>query len=179
MSSSIHNIVEAINSSLSKLVEGAQWQGVASSATRNGVTQPVIDEKYAGADDKFPVVAYHKLGSLTSRSVEGNGYGRDAGSQTNVYSNSMVVFLNQAHCKLYPDELLLHIQANIPEKIAMPPYDRVYVTITNTQLDKETVYAQEYAKAKFELKAKQYLFRISYTVETTFKKGCFKTCPQN
>lgn len=179
MSSSIHNIVTTINSSLSGLVKGGVWHGVASNATRNGITQPVVDEKYAGADDKFPVVAYHKLGSLTSRSVEGNGYGRDAGTQTNVYTNSLVVFLNRTKCKLYPDELLLHIQANLPEQVAMEPYTRIYLTITNTQLDSETVYAQEYVKSKFELKANQYLFRINYTVETTFKKGCFKTCPQN
>ena len=164
---------------MSGLVKGGVWHGVASNANRKGITQPVIDEKYVGADDKYPLVAYHKLGSLTSRSVEGNGYGRDAGTQTNVYSNSLVVFLNRKHCKLYPDELLLYIQANLPEQLSVDPYTRVYTTITTTQLDAETVYAQEYQKAPFELKADQYLFRINYTIETTFKKGCFKTCPQN
>ena len=152
------------------------WQGVASNATRGGVTQPVIDEKYAGADDKYPLVAYHKLGSLTSRFQEGFGRVHD---QINTYSNGLIVFLNKTKCKLYPDELLLYIQANIPETIAMDPYSLIRVVINNTQLDSETVYAQEYTKAKFELKANQYLFRINYTVETTFKKGCFKTCPQN
>lgn len=169
----IHQIIDIINSSLTDLIAGGQWQGIATTER----DQPVIAEKPAGIDDKYPVRAYHKLGTLTSRPVDGMGRTSD---QQNTYSNSMVVFLNRTRCKTYPDELLLAIQANIPEVIKMQPYSSVTITINRTDLDSGTVYAQEYPGAKeLRLKKDQYLFRITYTVETTFKKGCFKTCPQN
>lgn len=176
MSSSIHDIVRLINSSLSGLVKGGKWQGVASTARRGKQSMPVIDEKHAGIDDKLPMVAYHKLGTITSRQVEGMGRLQD---QLNIYQNSMVVFVNRKQCQLYPDELLLHIQANIPEEVKMQPYSSLLINITNTQLDSEAVYNQEYEDSDYRLKTEQYLFRINYTVETIFKKGCFKTCPQN
>lgn len=179
MSSSIHNIVTIINSSLSGLVKGGDWQAVASNVRRGKETMPAIAEKHAGIDDKFPLRAYHKLGTLITRLAPGSGYGKSTGDPVNTYTNALVVFLNRNQCKLYPDELLLHIQANIPETIVLAPYTRVALNITTTQLDSETVFNQEYENTTYKLGKEQYLFKISYTVETTFKKGCFKTCPQN
>lgn len=137
---------------------------------------PAINEKHVGIDDKHSVIAWHKLSTITSRLKDGTGRVYD---QVNTYNNSMVVFVNRKGCSLYPDELLLHIQANMPDGVVMDPYTSVRIMITNTILDSQTVYAQEYEDSDYRLKEEQYLFRINYTVETTFKKGCFKTCPQN
>lgn len=179
MTNSIHDIIKVVNDSLKGLVDDAVWQGVASNVKRKDVSQPEINEKYAGIDDVHPLVAYHKLISLNSSVIARSGYGDSAGYIKNAYSLALVVFVNRGKCKLYQDQVLLAIQANLPDLIDAPPYKSVQVIMGRVDLDSETVYGQEYTNARYKLGTDQYLFRINYTIETTFKKGCFHRCPQN
>lgn len=171
---SVYNIITEINSSFK--FKG-KWQGVAELITRDGITIPTINEKHCGVDDKEPLVAYHRLGNITSSTPRANpGYGRD-NDVTNTYTNSMVLFINQRMLKLFPDEVFLTLQASIPHSIHLPPYKSVLINIRDVVMSSQTVWQQEYTNAaQYRLKSDQYLIKINYQIEATFKKGCFANC---
>ena len=175
MNASIYDIINQINSSLTEIK--GNWQGVASNVKRGEVTTPEINERYAGADDTQPVSAYHKLISLVSDIAPNTAVGRDAGDMRNKYTNQLVVFVDKKKCDMYPDEVLLVIQSLFPETLKMPPYRSIRLAWGTVILDTQTVYQQEYTNAQYRMKPNQYLMKINYTVETTFKKGCFRACP--
>lgn len=151
--------------------------GIAESVKRGTETLPEIDEKYVGIDDIHPAIIYHRLNSMTSTIKQNTGYGRSAGDQANTYGMSMVVFLDRNKTGLYPDELLLLIQSNFPERLKLSPYVSVVTTFGSVQLKSSEVYSQEYTSDTYRLKSGQYLFKINYTIETVFSKGCFDKCP--
>jgi hypothetical protein len=90
----------------------------------------------------------------------------------------MVVFLDKPKAKLYPDEFLLIAQANTPERLSINPYKSIVITFGSAVFDSLLVYRQEYVSSDtYKLKEDQYFLKINYSIETTFSKGCFKTCP--
>jgi hypothetical protein len=175
---SIRDIVTELNKSLTWLPAGSEANGIAELLLRDDVTIPVINERYVGIDDIYPVRIYHRLNSMTSAIKAGTGTGRSVGDQTNTYQLSMVVFLDKPKSNMYPDEFLLFAQANFPERLTMGPYKSVIPTFASTVLDSMQVYKQEYvASDTYRLKEDQFFFKINYSIETTFSKGCFKKCP--
>lgn len=175
---SIRDIVTELNKYLTWLPTGSEANGIAELLLRDDVTIPVVGEKYVGIDDVYPVRIYHRLNSMSSVIKPGTGSGRSAGDQANTYQLSMVVFLNKPKANMYPDELLLFAQANSPERLTIEPYKSVVTTFTSSVLDSLLVYRQEYvASDTYKLKEDQFFFKINYSIETTFSKGCFKRCP--
>lgn len=171
---SVYNIIDEINSSFK--FKG-KWQGVAELLTRDNITVPAINEKHCGVDDKEPLVAYHRLGSLASATPRTNpGYGRE-NDVVNTYTNSMVLFINRRLLKMYPDEVFLALQAVAPTHLALPPYKSVLFNIRDVVMSSQNVWQQEYTNAaQYRLKPDQYLIKINYQIEATFKKGCFAKC---
>lgn len=179
---SIHNIVLLLNDSLSglfssKRLSGSVLYGIAESVKRNTETLPELDEKYVGIDDIHPVIIYHKLNAMTSSIKPATGYGRSVGDQANNYSLSAVVFLDRGKTNLYPDELLLMVQANFPEQVRLSPYKSIRTSFGSVLLSSSQSYQQEYTSDTYRLKSNQYLFKINYTVEVVFSKNCFDKCP--
>ena len=175
---SIHDIVLELNRSLNWLPSGSETNGIAELLVRDEVTIPVIGEKYVGIDDVYPIRIYHRQNSMVSSVRQGTGYGRGAGDHVNTYQLSMVVFLDQPKACLYPDEFLLIAQANFPERINLEPFKSIVSTFNSATLDSQSVYRQEYVTSDtYRLKTDQYFFKINYSIETTFSKGCFKRCP--
>lgn len=175
---SIRDIVTQLNSSFTWLPSGSEANGIAELLLRDDVTIPVIGEKYVGIDDVYPVRIYHRLNSMGSSIKPNTGAGRAAGDQVNIYQLSLVVFLDHPKSNLYPDEFLLFVQANTPERLTMEPYKSVVTNFSGAALDSLLVYRQEYISSDtYKLKEDQYFFKINYSIETTFSKGCFKTCP--
>lgn len=175
---SIRDIVLELNRSLTWLPIGSETNGIAELLLRDGVTIPAIGEKYVGVDDVFPVRIYHRLNSMASSVKAKTGYGREAGDQVNTYQLSMVVFLDRPKSLMYPDEFLLVAQANFPERISLDPYISIVTNFGSAVFDSQLVYRQEYvASETYRLKEDQYFFKINYSIETTFSKGCFKKCP--
>jgi hypothetical protein len=176
---SIRDIISSLNDSICGLLpSGSELNGVAELVPRDDLTIPEIDGKFVGIDDRFPVRIYHRLNSVNSKISPGTGIGRSAGDQENTYSVSMVVFLQKERAKLYPDELLLIIQAGLPERLQENPYKSIVITFNGAQMDSQSNWKQEYAGGtEYKLKSDQFLFRINYSIETTFSKGCFKQCP--
>jgi hypothetical protein len=175
---SIRDIVKELNSSLAWLPAGSEANGIAELLLRDDVTMPVINGNYVGIDDIYPIRIYHRLTSMTSAIKQGTGAGRSVGDQVNTYQLSMVVYLDRPKSNMYPDEFLLFAQANTPERLTMQPYRSIVTTFTSTVFDSLLVYRQEYVSSDtYKLKEDQYFFKINYSIETTFSKGCFKTCP--
>lgn len=175
---SVRDIVYEINKSFNWLPSGSEVNGVAELLLREDVTIPVISERYVGIDDVYPVRIYHRLNSMTSSIKAGTGTGRSVGDQVNLFQLSMVIFLDKPKSKLYPDEFLLHVQANTPERLTIVPYKSVLTNFGSAVFDSLLVYRQEYVSSDtYKLKEDQFFFKINYSIETTFSKGCFKTCP--
>jgi hypothetical protein len=172
----IRDIISYLNETI-ELPKGSEVNGVAELVPRDDQTIPEIDGKFVGIDDKYPVRIYHRLISVSSR-IGKPGYGNAVGDITNTYSIVMVVFLQHERAKLYPDELLLFIQANMPDRMKGPPYNDIRITFTGANLDAQANWAQEYRSGTdYRLKSDQFLFKINYNIETTFSKGCFRECP--
>lgn len=175
---SIRDIVTELNKSFAWLPSGSEVNGIAELLLRDEVTIPVIGEKYVGIDDVYPVRIYHRLNSMSSVIKPGTGMGRSVGDQANTYQLSKVVFLDKPKANMYPDEFLLFAQANTPERLSIGPYKSVIVNFTGSVFDSLLVYRQEYISSDtYKLKEDQFFFKINYSIETTFSKGCFKKCP--
>lgn len=176
---SVHDIVDKLNESLA-LQGGSDIYGIGQSAVRGKDRLPgVVNKKngeiiYVGIDDKKPIRLYHKLNSITLRSDPRKGYGNST-PVTNIYSLSMVVFNNRKKTKQYPDELSSLIQTQFPETVKIEPYQSINIFFNSVILNDLQVWQQEYSE-DFRLPPEHNLFRIDYTVEATFLKGCFITC---
>lgn len=174
---SIRDIISSLNEQI-ELPKGSEVNGVAELVPRDDQTIPEIDGKFVGVDDTFSVRIYHRVLSVASKTDIKKGYGNDVGEVSNTYSITMVVFLQHERAKLYPDELLLFIQSKMPDRLIGPPYNDIRVTVTGAGLDSQSNWTQEYKSgANYRLKSDQFLFKINYSIETTFSKGCFKECP--
>lgn len=175
---SVRDIVTELNSSLTWLPAGYEANGIAELLLRDDVTIPVINDRYVGIDDVYPVRIYYRLNSMSSSIKTGTGTGRLVGDQVNTYQLSMVVFLDLPKSNMYPDEFLLFAQANTPERLTIDPYKSVVIAFGGAIFDSQLVYRQEYvASDTYRLKEDQFFFKINYSIETTFSKGCFKKCP--
>lgn len=175
---SIRDIISELNSSFTWLPSGSEVNGVAELLLRDDVTIPVIGEKYVGIDDVYPVRVYHRVLSMASSIRPGTGMGRSVGDQVNIFQVTMVVFLDKRKANMYPDEFLVHAQANMPERLTLQPYKSIVTTFTGALFDSQQVYKQEYVSSEtYKLKEDQFFFKVNYSIETTFSKGCFKTCP--
>jgi len=175
---SIRDIVLELNSSLTWLPAGSEANGIAELLLRDDATIPVINEKYVGIDDVYPVRIYHRLNSMSSAIKAKTGYGRESGDHVNTYQLSMVVFIDRRKSRMYPDEFLLVLQANFPERLLLEPYSSIVTNFGSAVFDSQLVYRQEYvASETYRLKEDQFFFKINYSIETTFSKGCFKKCP--
>lgn len=174
---SIRDIISSLNE-LIELPKGSEKNGVAELVPRDEQTIPELDGKFVGVDDKYPVRIYHRVLSMSSKVEPKGGYGNSAGDVVNTYSITMVVFLQHERAKLYPDELILFIQASLPDHLKLAPYKHIKITFTGANLDSQSNWTQEYRQGTdYRLKSDQFLFKMNYNIETTFSKGCFKECP--
>jgi hypothetical protein len=174
---SIRDIISSLNKSFD-LPKGSEVNGIAELVFRDDTTLPEVDGKYVGIDDTYSVRIYHRLLGMQTKIAPRSNFGDSAGDISNTYSLAMVVFLQKERAKMYPDELLTRIQASMPETIKMEPYRRINIVFSGAALDSQSNWVQEYRTGTdYRLKSGQYLFKINYSIETIFSKGCFPGCP--
>lgn len=178
MGPSIHHIVKLLNTTIDKLFPATQVFGIAKSAIRGEERWPYLDGAYIGIDDKNALQVYHKVNAMASTLKTLPAYGNSRGSQVNSYNMAMIVFNNQRRTNLKADELVLLIQSRFPSVLPSQYYQSIRLQFNSAILNDETVFAQEYT-ASFKLTEFQNLIQINYTLETTFKHGCFITCPED
>lgn len=174
---SIHDIVQKINEAIP--VDSRDTYGIVTMSRRGDQIIPSIDGKYIGIDDTYPMRVYHKINGMTSQLRAGSGYGDSVGDQVNTYQMSMIVFNDKKRTKLSSDQMVLMLQVNTPRRVASELFKSIRITYTNAILNDVQVFAQEYGSTDYRLKDGQSLIQINYTVEATYKEGCFAKCPED
>ena len=73
MAQSIRNIICTLNESLARVFKGAKFYGIATPATRENKTSPVVEEREVSFDDSFALQLYYKLGEISVSNKPGFG----------------------------------------------------------------------------------------------------------
>lgn len=185
----LREFIKKINKEFEKLVPRMQTYGLAQAIVREttsgeemlpGVVDKNGEITYVGVDDVDKVRIYHRnAGIQTTRVANKQGFGDSFSDIINTYQMAMIVFLNNKATKLYPEELFLYLQSNIPDGLKVEPYKTVFIRTTNVILNSQAVFRAEYAGTAFKLPEHMSLFQINYVIESTFKKECFAKCPED
>jgi len=184
----LRSVIEKLNENLTGLVDGIKTFGLAQSVIRTvgsdeemfpGVIGKDGEIEYVGIDFDDKVRLYHRnAGITTSRSTQ-QAFGDSFSDVVNTYQMAMIVAIDHKRSNLYPEDLFLLIQANIPDRVdGISDYKSVYLNTTNVIMNSQLVFAAEYAGVDIKLPAEKSLFQINYTIQSTFKKDCFKKCPE-
>lgn len=172
----LHWIVNWANDRIKELVPGARVYGIARTASREGEQLPVTGEgefiKYAGVDDTYPAIIYHKHLSISSANVSGSGYGDNTSNIANTNQMALIVFLDEKKTGIKADELYTLIQSLITGVLKREGYKMVRVSVSNAILNDAQVWAQEYGNVPLRLTASQRLIQIGYSVVMTLDKNC-------
>lgn len=181
--------IQKINDGLSEMASkftGSRVFGLAQSIIRqsgdNTQLLPTIvdlsgEGTYIGVDDAAPLTIYHKSNSIAVSEKQGSGYGDNRSNKTYTYSNALVVFMDRKALGMLPDELILFIQANLPDSLKIGNYKSVNVRMQNIILNSQQVFASEYQNVDYRIPPRFSLFAINYQIESVFDKNCFATCP--
>jgi len=184
----LRRFIDELNSNLSGVIPGMKTYGLAQSIVRTvgselellpGVAGKDGEIKYVGIDDVEPVIIYHRNSGITTTRTARQGVGDGYSDLVNTYQMAMIVFIDHKKTKLYPEELFLFLQANMPDAIKSEPYKAIVIRTTNVILNSQLVFSAEYAGTAFKLPVEKSLFQINYVIESTFKKDCFAKCPED
>jgi hypothetical protein len=181
----LNEFISVINEPLKTLIRGIKVYSIAEPVARGSQVVPVVvgnngEITYVGPDDLQTVIIYHKVNALNSRpSTAIRGTGNDPNATINVYSLSMIVWLDRKKTKLRPEDMILYIQANMPYEIKADNYIQTVVQIDSAVLNGQQVYGSEFQGVESKLPANQSMLQINYRIESTFKKKCFEKCPED
>ena len=172
MAQSIRNIITELNTALKAYFNNAAFYGVASTVTREGLNKPVVGEKNVGFDDSYGLIVYHKLGNIRISRKDGMGRKQDT---VNSFSVSLIGFNNERTTKLKADEIAMIIQS----VLSLQNITSVLILPSEVILNTQAIFQTEYRGAAYSLPEYASLFQLNYTVEITFKSGCFDLCPED
>lgn len=184
----LHSFIDRLNKDIAGIIPGMKTYGLARTVTRKqgseSQTLPCVVNKdgeaiYVGIDDDVPVIVYHRIASISTARSARPGTGDGHSDLVNTYQMAMIVFIDHKKAKLYPEELFLLLQANIPDAYNLQPFKTIFIRTANVILNSQLVFSAEYAGTDFFLPAEKSLFQINYTIESTLKKECFAKCPED
>lgn len=184
----LRDFINKINEDFKGLIPDMKVYGLAQSVIRTRRSEeellPAVIGKdgemtYVGIDDVDAVRIYHRMAGITTRLSTVKGTGDDHNAIVNTYQMVMIVYIDHKRSKLFPEELFLYLQANMPDGIKSPPYSLINVRTTSVITNSQLVFRAEYGGTEFKLPAEKSLFQINYTIEVTHKKGCFSKCPSD
>lgn len=185
----LRSLIEKINAAFQGVIPGIKTFGLAQSIVRKtreeeeeklpGVVDLNGEVEYVGIDDVDPIRLYHRVSGISTGRSTRQGVGDSLSDIMNTYQMSMIVFVNNKRTKLFPEEVFLFLQSNIPDAVKSDPYKLIFIRTTNVILNSQLVFLAEYSGSKFSLPPEMSLFQINYLIESTFKKDCFAKCPDN
>lgn len=184
----LRSFIKMLNDNLTEFIPNLKTFGLAQSIVRTvgsedelfpGVLNIEGEIEYPGINDVNQMQIYHKIAGVTTTRSTRQGTGDSANDIVNIYQMSIVGFVNTKISKLFPEELFLYIQSNIPDAAKIEPYKYVSIRTTNVILNSQLVFRAEYSGSRFVLPAEMSLFQINYVIESTFKKDCFVKCSDN
>lgn len=172
MAHSIRNIVTQINAAFNAVFNGVKLNGIAQSIEREGKLQPVENEKAVAFDDSFALQVYHKINGVNITYKA--GMGRDQNT-INTFAMAAYVFNNEKRTGLKSDEIAMIMQS-ILSRLNI---QSVRILPVNVILNTPVIFAAEYRGNDNRLSEHHSLMQFNYSVEVTFKSGCFDLCPED
>lgn len=166
----LHDTVDWINDLLRRTFQGAYVFGIARSAVKDDTLMPVVGEQFVGIDTSYPMIAYHKHNSITSKVVRG-GYGDVEGYHENTHNMSLILYFDETQCKKSVDEVFTFIQLQV-SGILKSGENQVRINVSNAILDDGQLWVSEYGNAEFPLHVSQRLISIGYSVTIALDKTC-------
>lgn len=140
------------------------------------------EAKYVGPDDDYSLIIYHRVNSITvGKAANIRPFGDDRPADANVARMSLVVFGRRDVLQLSSDALAILLQAAMPDAASDAlrkelQFVAANINVSDINLNDLQVFREEYQGIEFFLKPEQFLFKVNYTVESAFLKGCFKKC---
>jgi len=135
--------------------------------------------EYAGVDDDFKIITYHRVLSLKPSSVPNSGYGDSRGKNKNTVSMSFVLFADRELVAVTADVLALQIQGVLPEMLTVENFSSTLINLNDIVLNEKQVFDEEYKNVTYFIGPEHIFLKINYTIESTFQKGCFNRCDPN
>lgn len=184
----LRSFISKLNEAFQKAIPEIKTFGLAQSIVRTvgsedelfpGVANLDGEILYPGIDDVEKIQIYHRNAGITTTRSTRQGVGDAANDIMNAYQMSIIGFVNTKRSKLYPEEVYLYLQSNIPDGIKVEPYKFISVRTTNVIINSQLIFRAEYSGSRFSLPVEMSLFQINYVIESTFKKDCFVKCPDN
>ncbi len=172
MAQSIRNIVSTINGVLNNVFKASMLYGVATPAEREGKLQPVVSERPVTFDDSYALQLYHKVNGVNITYRPGFG---DANKTIDTFNMSAIVFNNEKRTGLKSDEIAMIMQSVLSNLNILS----VKILPANIILNTRQIFEAEYRGNDFPLSEYHSLIQINYSVEVTFKSGCFDLCPED
>lgn len=181
----INEVLSILNNALTGLHADEKIYGMAQSVVRvsGSVTELLpgtIDRTgevtYVGIDDVSSLILYHKLNSL-STVAKTNGVGDKPGDMVNTYGLSTIIYWDRRRYNKMPDELILVIQARLPQIITgIADIKLTKIKTGNANFNSLQVYTQEYQGTEFKLPPSANLIQLGLTIEITFNPDCLPDC---
>jgi len=172
MAQSIRNIITDLNTAMQEYFKSAVYYGVAQNIEREGISKPVVNERVVSFDDSYGMIVYHKLGNINITRKPGFG---SSEKTINTFAVSAVVFNNEKRTGLKTDEIAMVMQS----VLSLQNIASVRVLPGNVILNSQAIYQTEYRGSSYSLPEYTGLMQLNYTVEITFKSGCFDLCPED
>ena len=186
--------IQLINSSLKKTAfadarfqngryEAIVYDAVIQTGDNKRETIPVImDDNYLpvdiSIDDTYPIVVYHRVLTSSYTLLTGAQFGSGNPTVRQLNTVKMVVYGKYGALKLTREALEALIVTNFPDNINPPPFQlsQMLVQFTGSNYNSRQLWNEEYQGVDFRLSAEDIFFSINYTMQSIFKKGCFKIC---
>jgi hypothetical protein len=181
--------ISEINKSFANLLQafpGSVAYGLAETVIRGAEDTPQFipgeilpdgEVRYIGLDDIAPLSLYHKASTELIADKAGSGYGDSALYKLYTYNNIIVINFDTSITKQTPDQMLLLIEANLPQSMKVPSYKTATISTTGAILNTQQIFVQEYRGNTNRLPYTRKLMSISYKVEALFDKNCLNKCP--
>ena len=172
MALSIRNIITDLNTALQGYLKSAIYYGVAQPSIRGEQMIPVVNDIPVSFDDNYGIIIYHKLNGVTI--TRKPGFGKTEHT-INSFAVSAVVFNNEKITGLKSDEIAMIMQS----VFGLQNITSVRILPGSVILNSLAVYQTEYRGVDYSLPEWANLMQLNYTVEITFKSGCFDLCPED
>jgi len=137
------------------------------------------DCDYAGVDDNYPAVTYHRSLNMALSRVGKSGYGDAAQDTRATHNMSLVVYANKDNLDCSGDQLAMRLQQAFPDTIkgkSGTGLKLVAININSIVLSDTQVFGEEYKNVPPFLGPEHILLKINYSIESTYDKRCFNTC---
>lgn len=174
---------------------GTKLYGISSPIIResqksgSNIVPGIINEKgeivYTSIDDKYPVSAYHKVNAMTYPVDKADDFGKQGDFKTSKADMSLIVFGLSNKIKMLSYELETLLMSGFPEGMGKLNDKAVLATwqikslsliTTSSDMNARNIFNTEFPGANYFLKPEHILFKLNYTIESSFNKTCFATC---